>query len=69
MGCRLVAVVIMFIGIIISEKYKTAQSFKLLFLPSIPNVRLYSSGSDCKSVGSILGNHFVQGFSALPSHS
>jgi len=25
----------------------------------------YTSGSECKSVGNILGNHFVQGYSSL----
>jgi len=53
----------------ISETHKTVQLFKLHFLPNSPIVRLYTSLSDCKCVWNIPGSHFVNAFSALPSHS
>ena len=53
----------------VCEKYKTVQSFKLYFLQNSPLVQLYSSASNCKSVGNIPGSHFVKAFSALSSHS
>ena len=30
---------------------------------------VYTSASDCKGVGNLIGIHFVKAFSALPSHS
>jgi hypothetical protein len=53
----------------ISEKYNTAQIFKLHFLENNPLVQLYNSASDCKGVGIIPGNHCAKSFSALPLHS
>jgi len=52
----------------ISEKYKTVQWFKLRCLQNISLVQLYNFVSDCWFVGNIPGSHFVQAFSALPSH-
>jgi hypothetical protein len=38
----------------ISEKYKTVQSFKLLFLQNSPLLQIYTSTSDCKCVETFL---------------
>jgi hypothetical protein len=40
------------------EKYKTTQSFKLLFFQNNPLAQLYISTSDCKNVGNTPGSHF-----------
>jgi len=44
----------------ISEKNKTVQSFKLLFLQICPHVQQYTSACNCKCVGDILGSHFIE---------
>jgi len=52
----------------ISEKYETAQLFKLYFLQNSPLLQLRTSAGDCKGVGNIPGSYFVKAVSALPSH-
>jgi hypothetical protein len=44
----------------ISEKNKTVQSFKLLFLQSSPHMQQYTSAGNCKCVGDIPGSHFIE---------
>jgi len=53
----------------ISEKYKTAQPFKLYFLQNGARVQLCTAASECTGDGNIPGHHFVKAFSALPAHS
>jgi len=53
----------------ISEIYKTVQLYKVHFLKNSPLKQLYTSDSNCKSVGNIPVSHFVTAFSALSSHS
>jgi hypothetical protein len=50
---------------LVSEKYKTVQSFKLYFIQNSPLVQLYISTSDCKDVGNIPGSYSVKAFSAI----
>jgi len=54
---------------LLSDKYSTAQSFKLYLRQISPLVQLNTSASEYKDVGNIPGSHFVRGFSARPSHS
>jgi len=51
------------------REIKTVKSFKLHFLQNSHLVQLYTSASDCTGVGNIPRRHFVEAFSALPSHS
>ena len=44
----------------ISEKNKTVQSFKLLFLQLCPHVQQYTSAGNCNYVGDIPGSHFIE---------
>ena len=53
----------------ISEKQKAVQSFKLHFLQAGPLVQLYTSASNGKGLGNILGSHIMKVFSLLSSHS
>jgi len=47
------------------------QRINLSFIPFnlVPFVRLYTSASDCTGFENIPGSHFVEAFSARPSHS
>ena len=49
-----------FCNYFISEKYNRVQSFKLHFLQNTSLVQIYSSASDCESVGNIPGNHILK---------
>jgi len=52
-----------------SDKYEIIQSCKLHLLQNSLPMPLYTSASDGKDVENISGSHFVNVFSALPSHS
>jgi hypothetical protein len=53
----------------ISEKYDPAKSFNLHFLQTSPFVQLSTSTNERKGFENIPGSHFVEAFSAPPSHS
>jgi len=46
-----------------------SKSFKLKFLENNSLVQLNTSASDCKGVENFQGSHFMNSFSAVPSHS
>jgi len=51
------------------REIQNSTLFKLHFLPNSHIVQIHTSASDCKCVGNAPGSHFVEAFSALPSHS
>ena len=51
------------------RKAKQYKTFKVHYLSNSPLVQLNTSASDCKGAGNIPESHFVNAFSALPSHS
>jgi len=52
----------------VAEKYTKVEPLKLHFLPNVPLVQINTYAGDFKGVGNIPESHFVNVFSALPSH-